>query len=255
MDLNFDFAGRRFLITGPSPHSTIGKVIAHKLAEAGASMTLVARGEAGLREIQASLPHPERHIVAPYDLNDLDGIPPWMKKLAETNGAFDGLVHCAALQNYSPIRTINAADFEATFRINVGASLLLARGFRQKGVYNKPGSFILVSSAAGLRGIKGRSLYAGSKATQVALTRTLSIELAADQIRVNCLAPGVVTGTAAEHMFNMMTPEQNASLLAAHPFGYANGTDVATAAAFLLSHEARVITGAVLTVDGGYSAL
>jgi 3-oxoacyl-[acyl-carrier protein] reductase len=255
MSATYDFTGRRFLVTGPSPQSSIGQAIAQRLAVSGASVILVARNEAGLQETQATLANPERHIIAPFDLNDLDGIPPWMKKLAEQHGLLDGLVHSASVQGFHPVRAVTAGDFEGVFRLNVGASLMLARGLRQKDVSNKPAAIVYIGSGAGLRGVKGRSLYASSKATQVALTKTLGVELAGEKIRVNCIAPGVVNGYLAERMFERMSAEQNAALQAAHPLGYAEGADVAAAAAFLLSEESRMITGITLAVDGGYSAM
>lgn len=254
MNAKYDFSGKRFLVTGPSPQSSIGQAIALRLAEAGASVIMVARNEAGLRETQALMANPDSHIIAPFDLNDLDGIPPWMKKLAEAHGPISGVVHCASHQGFHPVRSLTAADFEKVYRLNVGASLMLARGFRQRDVATRPGSIVYISSAAGLRGIKGRSLYASSKATQVALTHTLALELAADQIRVNCVAPGVVQGFLAERMFERLSDEQNAALRAAHPLGYAEGKDVAAAVAFLFSDESRLITGTVMPVDGGYAA-
>lgn len=254
MTVNYDFAGKSFLVTGPSPQSSIGQSIAQRLAQSGAKIILVARGEEGLRTTQATMANPERHVVAPFDLNDLDGIPPWMKKLAEVHGPLSGVVHCASHQGFHPIRMMNAADFEKVFRLNVGASLMLARGLRQKDVHVKPASLIFIGSTAGLRGIKGRSLYAGSKATQIAITKTLGIELAADHIRVNCIAPCVVRGHLADRMFERLSPEQNELLSSQHPMGYAQGSDVADAAMFLLSDNARIVTGTVLPVDGGYSA-
>jgi NAD(P)-dependent dehydrogenase (short-subunit alcohol dehydrogenase family) len=254
MTTTHDFTGKRFIVTGPSPQSSIGQAIAQKLAAAGAAVILVARGESGLRETQATLANPERHSVAPFDLNDLDGIPPFVKQLAETHGPISGLVHSASHQGFHPVRTVTAADFEKVFRLNVGASLMLAKGLRQRGVAAKPASLVFIVSAAGLRGIKGRSLYASSKATQVALARTLGIELAGDHIRVNCVAPGVVKGFLADRMFERLSEEQNTALLAQHPLGYAEGGDVAAAVAFLMSDDARMITGTVMPVDGGYSA-
>jgi NAD(P)-dependent dehydrogenase (short-subunit alcohol dehydrogenase family) len=254
MSATYDFTGKRFLVTGPSPASTIGQAIAQRLAASGASVILVARGEAGLRETLATMEHPERHVVAPYDLANMDGIPPFMKKLAETHGPINGAVHSASVQGYSPVRIITQASFDETFHVNVGACLMLARGLRQKDVCAKPAAIVYVASAAGLRGIKGRSLYAGSKATEIALTKTLGLELATDDIRVNCIAPGVVKGKMADMMFDAIPPEQGEALRVGHPLGFPDGADVAAAAAFLLSDEARMITGITLPVDGGYSA-
>jgi NAD(P)-dependent dehydrogenase (short-subunit alcohol dehydrogenase family) len=254
MTINMRFEGKRFLVTGPSPQSSIGQAIAQVLAEGGASVILVARNEKGLRETQKTMVNPERHIIAPFDLNDLDGTPPWMKKLAEAHGQISGVVHSASHQGFHPIRGLTASDFEKVFRLNVGASLMLARGLRQRDVAAKPASLVYIGSGAGLRGTKGRSLYAGSKATQVAITKTLALELASDQIRVNCVAPGIVKGHLADMMFERISTEQAAAMQAAHPLGYAEGRDVAAAVAFLLSDDAKLITGTTVPVDGGYAA-
>jgi NAD(P)-dependent dehydrogenase (short-subunit alcohol dehydrogenase family) len=254
MSAVYDFSEQRFLVTGPSPTSSIGQGIAQRLAASGASVILVARNEKGLRETLETMDHRERHVVAPLDLNDLDTIPPWVRQLAEKHGPLNGLVHCASVQGYSPLRGLTAADFEKSFRLNVGASLMLARGLRQKDVHVKPASIVFIASAAGLRGIKGRSLYAGSKATQVAIARTLAIELADEKIRVNCVAPGVIHGHLADMMFERISEEQSKALHAAHPLGIGEGSDVAAAALFLLSNESRLVTGITLPVDGGYSA-
>jgi NAD(P)-dependent dehydrogenase (short-subunit alcohol dehydrogenase family) len=70
---------------------------------------------------------------------------------------------------------------------------------------------------------------------------------------VNCIAPGVVKGFLADKMFARLSEEQNAALLAQHPLGYAEGSDVAAAVAFLMSDDSRMVTGSVMPVDGGYS--
>src|SRR5262249_20150624 len=160
----------------------------------------------------------------------------------------------ASAQGFHPVRGLTTADYEKVFRINVGASLMLARGLRQKEAAAKPASLIYIASGAGLRGTKGRSLYASSKATQIAMTKTLALELASENIRVNCIAPGIVQSYLAGLMFERISEEQSKALRDAHPLGYAEGSDVAAAALFLLSDEARMITGVTLPVDGGYSA-
>lgn len=250
-----DLSGRRVLVTGASADSDIGLAICRMLAGLGARLTLVGRRPEPLAATQAQLDDPDRHLVAPFDLADLDAIPAWFKGLAADGGPFDGMAHSASVQGYSVLRQINRAQIESYMDFNVGSALMLARGFQQKGVCAADGgSVALIGSVAGLAGQKGRSLYAASKAALSAVARSLALELADKKIRVNVVAPAVVLGAKAEKQFAMLPPEQNAALAAAHPLGYGRPDDVATATAFLLSGAGRWITGVTLPLDGGFTA-
>lgn len=249
-----DLTGRRILITGASADSDIGRELCISLAGLGARLLLVGRRSDSLEATRALLDDPERHACAPCDLTDLDSIPNWMKSLAETGGPFDGLVHSASEQGYSVLRQINGAQFNQYFTLNVGAALMLARGFQQKGVFKPGGSVVFIGSVAGLKGQKGRSLYAASKAALVSIAQSLALELAPRAIRVNVVAPAVVLGTKAEKQFAMLPAEQNLMLATAHPLGYGTPQDVASAVAYLLADTGRWITGVTLPVDGGYMA-
>lgn len=250
-----DLTGRRLLVTGASSDSDIGREICRALAGLGAALTLVGRRADALEATRALLDGPGRHSVAPFDLTNLDAIPGWMKGLAESGGPFAGLVHSASEQGYSVLRQVNRAQFDRYFTLNVGASLMLARGFHQKGVFAPGGGAIVyVGSVAGLKGQKGRSLYAASKAALVSVAQSLALELADKRIRVNVVAPAVVLGTKAEKQFAMLPAEQNAALAAAHPLGYGAPQDVADAVAYLLADSGRWVTGTVLPVDGGFTA-
>lgn len=250
-----DLTGRRVLVTGASSDSDIGRELCRTLAELGAALTLVGRRADALEATRALLAEPERHSVAPFDLTDLDAVPGWMKGLAAADGPFHGLVHSASEQGYSVLRQVNRAQFERYFTLNVGAALMLARGFHQKGVFAPGGgSIVYVGSVAGLKGQKGRSLYAASKAALVSVAQSLALELADRRIRVNVVAPAVVLGAKAEKQFAMLPTEQNAALAAAHPLGYGTPQDVADAVAYLLADSGRWITGTALPVDGGFTA-
>jgi NAD(P)-dependent dehydrogenase (short-subunit alcohol dehydrogenase family) len=248
-------AGRRILVTGGSVDSDIGLGIAMRLAADGAQLILVGRRADALEAARVRLAAPERHRIAPFDLTDLDAIPAWMRDLALGDGPLAGVVHSASHQGYSPLAKIDAAGFERYFSINVGAAILLARGLRQRGVAAPGAAIVYIGSVAGLRGQKGRTLYAASKAALAAVTRSVALELADLKIRANCVAPAVVRGSQAEKHFSMLSAEQNEALAAAHPLGLGLPGDVAQAVSFLLSDAARWITGTVLPVDGGFMAL
>lgn len=250
-----DLSGRRLLVTGASSDSDIGRTLCTTLAGLGAALVLVGRRPEPLEATRALLAEPERHICAPFDLADLDAIPPWVKGLAAEGGPFTGLVHAASVQGYSVLRQVTRAQFERYFTLNVGAALMLARGFHQKGVHAaEGGSVVYIGSVAGLVGQKGRSLYAASKAALVSLAQSLAVELADRRIRVNVVAPAVVLGSRADQQFAMLPPEQNAALAAAHPLGFGRPEDVANAAAYLLADSGRWVTGTALTLDGGFTA-
>ncbi|MBP2316233.1 SDR family NAD(P)-dependent oxidoreductase [Azospirillum soli] len=249
-----DLTGRRVLVTGASADSDIGLEVCRTLAELGARLVLVGRRTEALEATRALLTEPTRHECASFDLTDMDAIPAWMKKQAESSGPFHGLVHSASEQGYTVLRQVNRVQFERYFTLNVGAALMLARGFQQKGVFADGGAIVYVGSVAGLKGQKGRALYAASKAALVSVAQSLALELADRRIRVNVVAPAVVLGAKARKQFAMLPAEQNAALAASHPLGYGMPQDVAEAVAYLLADSGRWITGTTLTIDGGFTA-
>jgi NAD(P)-dependent dehydrogenase (short-subunit alcohol dehydrogenase family) len=243
--------GRRVLVTGAS--SGIGRATAVLLSELGASVVLVGRNEERLAETASQLKG-SGHQLASFDLAETDAIPAWVKKLTEQGGSLDGLAHCAGLQLTYPLRATTWNHVEELMRLNVGAALALARGLRQKGANTGSGSVVLLSSAAGLVGEPARAAYSASKAAVVGLSRSLAVELARENIRVNCVAPGVVETPMWEETKRSLTPEQAEEIAKKHPLGVGQPRDVASAIAFLLSDAGRWITGTTLVVDGGFIA-
>jgi 3-oxoacyl-[acyl-carrier protein] reductase len=246
-----DMTGRTILVTGAS--SGIGRETAMLLSRLGARVAINGRNEERLRETLAGM-EGEGHIIEPRDLDDMEAIPAWLQEVAEKIGPLDGFVHSAGIHMAMPIRFHDTAKTESLLRVNVLAAMSLVKGFRRKGVHTPSSSVVLVSSVMGLVGQPGVSAYSASKGALVALGKSLALELAKENIRVNCVAPGSVQSRMAERFKTMVVDEQLAAIEKMHPLGFGDTMDVANAIAFLLSPAARWITGTALVVDGGYTA-
>ncbi len=251
MENPMDMTGRTVLVTGAS--SGIGRETAILLSQLGASVVLVGRDAGRLAETQ-SLMLGQNHRLEAFDLNEVEAIPQWMKRLSATTGPLHGLVHSAGVVLQRGLRFLTDRDLQEVMRINVHAAVALAKGFRQKGVCGTPGSVVLLTSTIGLIGLPGLSAYAASKGALISMSKSLAVELAPENIRVNCVAPSLVRTEMVTNSQKQMTPEQFASLEAAYPLGLGEPRDVANAIAFLLADTGRWITGTTLVVDGGITA-
>ncbi len=246
-----DLTDKTILVTGAS--SGIGRETSILLSELGARVILVARDQKKLAETFSTLSG-SGHVIESFDLLNILEIKNWLKQLAQKIGALDGMVHCAGIQQTQPLRFINLLEAEQLLKLNLASSIALAQAFRQKGVCQSPASLVFLSSVMGLVGQIGIAAYSASKGAIISLSKSLALELAAEKIRVNCIAPGVVETAMAEQLFSVMNEEQINRIKAMHPLGLGQPRDVAHAIAFLLSDAAKWITGSCLVVDGGYTA-
>jgi NAD(P)-dependent dehydrogenase (short-subunit alcohol dehydrogenase family) len=246
-----DMTGKTVLVTGAS--SGIGRETCRCLGELGARVVMVARDRQRLDKIALEL-EGTGHSAEPFDLAMSDEIPAWLEGITGRLGPLDGCVHCAGVTDTKLIRDWRAKDADAMMRINLYPCFALAKGLRRRQSHKPGASLVFLASVAGFRGTPGLAVYAATKAAVIGLTRSLARELVSDGIRVNCVAPGMVETEMTQGWRRMMTEEQIAQKMKAHPMGFGRPRDVANAAAFLLADTSRWITGTTLVADGGFSA-
>jgi NAD(P)-dependent dehydrogenase (short-subunit alcohol dehydrogenase family) len=243
--------GKTILVTGAS--SGIGRETAILLSELGARVIANGRDPQRLEETLSQMKG-EGHQSEIFDLNEAGRIPEWLRGIAERTGPLDGLVHSAGIQQTMAIQTLNPERIESVLRVNVTSAIMLVKAFRQKGCAAPRASLVLISSAAGIVGRPGISVYSASKAALIGFVKSASLELAPVGMRLNCVAPGYVETEMIQKLRESLTDEQFASIERQHPLGIGQPRDVAGAAAYLLAETGRWITGTTLVVDGGYTA-
>lgn len=244
-------AGRTIVVTGAS--SGIGRSTAVLASERGARIVAVGRSADALRATRDLLSG-EGHEQLVLDVTSTDALLPAFLDIVDRGGPLDGLVHAAGIHAATPLRTLTAAQTARIFDVNVTSALMLCKAFRHRKVRGPDPGIVLLSSAVGLVGEAGVSVYAASKAAVASLAQSLALELAREDIRVNSVAAGIVETPLTDRLRATVGDERWRRIGEAHPLGIGTADDVAQAAAFLVSPAARWITGTSLVVDGGYTA-
>lgn len=242
---------RRYMVTGAG--SGIGRATALLLSEMGAKVLLVDINEENLKKVQAECLGGADLLV--LDLTDANAIKGAIKDKAATFGKLNGFVHCAGLPYIAPLKVVNPDKTEKLYKLNTYAAIELAKVCSSKQIYaGEAGSFVLISSVYGLVGSAANVGYAMSKGAIVAITKSLAMELVGNGIRVNCVAPGFIKTPMAKKVDSMMDDSYDERLNALHPMGLGDPEDIANAILFLFSDMSKWMTGAVLNVDGGFTA-
>jgi NAD(P)-dependent dehydrogenase (short-subunit alcohol dehydrogenase family) len=247
------FGDRWVLVSGAS--SGLGRAISAELVAQGARVVLLGRDAQKLAQTAQLSGAPQQCEVLVLDLLDLGGIQAAIKGLAQRIGAVYGLCHCAGVLQLLPLGASKPERVQRMMAINFFAGLELARAVVDRGVMDPMGGSVLWLASVGAQvGVPGQVAYSASKGAVLAAMRTLAIELAPRQIRVNALSPGWVQTQMTRAMATQMTPEQLARTEAMHPLGLGEPGDVARAAVFMLHPQNRWITGTDFVIDGGFSA-
>ena len=239
-----DLDGRKILVTGAS--SGIGRSVAILLSELGAIVVLCGRNQERLDETRALMKNSEKHMQFTFDVRDYGKYEEVFKKAVSDGNKLDGMVHCAGVAKAVPLRVMRHEDILDMLEINYVSFMELTQLYAKK-KFSNSGSVIAISAANSHYPQKCMSIYAASKAALEAAVKSLALELATQQIRINCVVPGAIDTT----MMRGIDDNELQKILNKQLLGVGQPKDVANMIAFMLSDAAKFITGRSLYVDGG----
>jgi NAD(P)-dependent dehydrogenase (short-subunit alcohol dehydrogenase family) len=229
----------------------IGKAIAAAFVREGANVVIAGRDRQKLEKAAGEIG--AKCAVVTADVSKEKDVRTLVEATVDNFKHIDILVNNAAILLPGTAESLTEEDFDQTFDINVRGLWLLSRAVLPQMRASGGGSIINIGSVLSTLGARNRVAYAASKGAVLAMTRAMALDHAAENIRVNCICPGIVE-TELVARFNL---DENArrQRVAMHPAGrFGQPEDVAGLAVFLASDESAWITGTAQTVDGGYSA-
>lgn len=246
---NKQFAGRAAIVTGAT--RGIGRAIALELAKRGCDVAFnyaksVDAAETLKSEIEAL---GVRSMHAQCDVAQTDAAAEMVKQVKEAFGRIDFLINNAGTTRDNLILRMKEEDWDAVVDTNLKGAWNFARAaLRVMLRQDSGGSVLNISSISGVVGMAGQSNYSASKAGMIGLTKALAKEVASRKVTVNALALGLVS----TDMSAALDEAYRSKLLEQIPLGrFAEADEIARICCFLLSDEARYITGQVIQIDGG----
>jgi len=240
------------LVTGGA--KGIGAEVCARLASLGHRVLVadldIDAATATARELQAT---GGRATALALDVGKPDSIAAVFQQIEREHGRCDMLVNSAGIAKVFPFLDFPLDNFLATMNINVTGTLLCSQAAARLMARNRWGRIVNIASVAGMRAVgSGRTAYGTSKAAVIALTRQMAVELAEHGITANAVSPGPVDTPMTQALH---TPQFRAEYSKAIPMNrYGTCGEIASAVIYLLSEDARYVTGIAMPVDGGFLA-
>ena len=248
----FDLSGQCAVVLGGT--SGLGREIALGLAQAGADVVASSRRAPQVDEVATLIEqHGRRTLRLTSDVLHRNSMDAMHAKVLEAFGRIDILVNSAGITARIPTIDCPEETWQRIFDVNLTGTLRACQVFGQTMLNARSGSIINIGSLSGFVAFHEVAAYGASKAGVAALTRSLAIEFAPSNVRVNTIAPGIFpTALNQELLFN--TPRGREELMRTPMARFGRLDEIAGAAIFLASQASTFVTGQTLTVDGGYMA-
>ena len=239
-----ELKGKNIFITGST--RGIGLAMAHKFASLGANTVLNGRREIGEELISEFSDYGVQVIPISGDVSDSTDAKRMVEEAIEKLGSVDILVNNAGITKDKLMLKLTEEDFEQVLKVNLVGAFNMTQAVLKPMTKARQGAIINVSSVVGLIGNVGQANYAASKAGLIGFTKSVAREVAARNVRVNAIAPGMIESD----MTDVLSDKVKEATLAQIPMKrFGNTSEVAEVATFLARQE--YLTGQVIAIDGG----
>lgn len=244
----FSLSGKTILITGAS--SGIGRETAIVCSKMGAAVVITGRNEERLKETYDRLEGYGNLSIA-ADLTDTEAI----ESLVQQLPALTGVVHCAGIGDRSMLKMVKERDIAKVMRTNFESPVLLQKELLKKKKLLNSSSIVFIASRAPFAPIVGNAIYSASKGALLAYAKVLSLEVANQLMRVNCICPAMVW-TELVIKDSELTGVDYHEAEKAYPLKrYGQPNDIANLAVYLLSDASCWMTGSAIDITGGMLTL
>jgi len=244
--------GKVAIVTGAA--SGFGRAIAERFALEGAKLVMADINGEGVSEVASG--YGDNAIAVTCDVSQKADVDALVRAAAEAFGGVDIMVNNAGItHDNQPLLDVAEAEFDRIYAVNVKSIYLTTLAVVRRMEKRGGGVIINTASTAGVRPRPGLTWYNGSKGAVITLTKSMAVELAPKQIRVNAINPVMgETGLLTKFMGQPDTPENRAKFMSTIPLGrLSRPHDIANAALFLADPASSFVTGVALDVDGGRS--
>jgi NAD(P)-dependent dehydrogenase (short-subunit alcohol dehydrogenase family) len=241
--------GKFCVVTGAG--SGIGEGIAHELAAQGGTVALLDLDPDKAKSVAAALASDgeREHIIVQVDVSSAHSVETAFGAVYDSFGRVDVLVNNAGIADYHDFWELTEEHWDRVFGVNARGTFSCTRAVIPAMREQNYGRIVNISSTGGVNGTPRHSHYSASKAAVIGMSRALAKEVADRNITVNCIAPGLIDTPLSR---TVATPEFRAWAIERTPMGHmGEPSDIAFAASFLASDEARFITGQTLSPNGG----
>lgn len=244
----FDFTDQTVLVTGGT--RGIGRAVSESFLAAGAKVIATYGGNdeaaGAFRDAQGDAA--ARVTLAQFDVADYAAVESFFKDFADTHGALHVLVNNAGIRRDAVLAMMKREDWQRVMDVNLGGVFNLCKFAVQQMMTERYGRIVNITSPSGKFGFEGQCNYAASKAGMVALTRSLSKEVARRGITANCVSPGYIDTELLDDLPEDLVKEYKKSVPAKR---FGTPAEVAYAVMALATRDAAYINGATLEVTGG----